>query len=59
MPMDLPPGLRLSFEKDPSWEDREVVDEGLGAYNAPFLRNPSYSYFGLFARDDAARSGPA
>jgi GNAT superfamily N-acetyltransferase len=51
--MDLPPGLRLSFEKDPSWEDRETVDDGLGAYNAPFLRDPKYSYFGVFVRDDA------
>ena len=50
--MDLPPGLRLSFEKDPSWEDREFVDEALGIYNAPFLRNPSYSYFGIFLRED-------
>jgi GNAT superfamily N-acetyltransferase len=51
--MDLPPGLRLSFEKDPSWEDREIVDDGLGAHNAPFLRDPRYSYFGIFVRDDA------
>ena len=53
--MDLPPGLRLSFEKDPSWEDREFVDEALGLYNAPFLRDPSYSYFGIFVREDARR----
>ena len=52
--MNLPPGLRLSFEDNPSWADREVIDEALGAYNAPFLRNPAYSYFGIFARDDAA-----
>ena len=49
--MDLPPGLRLSFEDNPSWNDREVIDEALGAYNAAFLRNPRYSYFGIFARD--------
>ena len=49
--MELPPGLRLSFEANPSWEDRELVDEGLGAYNAPFLANPGYSYFGVFVRD--------
>ena len=53
--MGLPPGLRLSFEKDPSWEDREFVDEALGVYNAPFLRHPNWSYFGIFLRDD----GPA
>ena len=51
--MDLPPGLRLSFEKDPSWEDREIVDDGLGAHNAPFLRDPRYSYFGIFVRNEA------
>jgi GNAT superfamily N-acetyltransferase len=51
--MDLPPGLRLSFEDQPSWEDREVIDDGLGEYNKPFLRDPSYAYFGIFVRDDA------
>ena len=55
MPMDLPQGLRLSFEKDPSWEDRELIDEALGAYNAPFLRDPSYSYFGIFVRDEGPK----
>jgi GNAT superfamily N-acetyltransferase len=51
--MDLPPGLRLSFEENPSWEDREAVDDGLGAHNALFLRDPSYSYFGIFVRGEA------
>ena len=51
--MDLPPELRLSFEDEPSWDDREVIDEALGAYNAPFLRDPSYAYFGIFVRDNA------
>ena len=57
--MDLPRGLRLSFEDQPSWDDREVIDEALGEYNAPFLRNPSYSYFAIFLRDDddAIRGG--
>lgn len=50
--MDLPPGLRLSFEDNPSWADREIVDDGLGAYNAPFLQDSRYSYFGVFIRDD-------
>jgi len=54
--MDLPAGLRLSFEKDPSWEDRELIDEALGAYNAPFLRDPSYSYFGIFVRDEGRKA---
>jgi GNAT superfamily N-acetyltransferase len=53
--MDLPQGLRISFEKDPSWEDRELIDEALGAYNAPFLRDPSYSYFGIFVRDEGPK----
>ena len=51
--MELPPGLRLSFEQDPSWEDRDFVDEGLGKYNAPFLPDSRYSYFGIFVRDEA------
>ncbi len=51
--MQLPSGLRLSFEEDPSREDRDVIDEGLGAYNAPFLADPRYAYFGIFVRDEA------
>jgi GNAT superfamily N-acetyltransferase len=52
--MDLPPGLRLSFEDNPSWQDREFIDEALGAYNAPFLPDARYFYFGLFVRDEAS-----
>ena len=52
--MDLPPGLRLSFEDNPSWADREIVDNGLGAYNAGFLRDNSWTYFGIFVRDQGA-----
>jgi len=51
--MKLPSGLRLSFEEDPSWEDRDFVDSGLGAYNAPFVHDTRYSYFGIFVRDEA------
>ena len=51
--MDLPPGLRLSFEDQPSWEDREVVDDGLGEYNKAFFGDPTFAYFGIFVRDDA------
>jgi len=51
--MELPPGLRLSIEKNPSWEDRDLVDNGLGDYNAAFLRDNSYDYFGIFVRGDA------
>ena len=57
--MELPPALRLSFENNPSAQDRRAVEEALGAYNAPFLRNPPYSYFGIFIRDEvnAIRAG--
>lgn len=51
--MNLPPGCRLSIEKNPSWEARELVDERLGDYNAAFLPDNRYDYFGLFVRDDA------
>ncbi len=51
--MQLPPGLRLSVEQNPTWEDRDFVDDGLGAYNAAFLRDNSYDYFGIFVRRDA------
>jgi len=57
--MELPPGLRLSIEKNPSWEDRDLIDNGLGAYNAAFLHDNSYDYFGIFVRGDtdAIRAG--
>jgi GNAT superfamily N-acetyltransferase len=57
--MNLPPGLSLSFENEPSWHDREFINEALGDYNAPFLGDPPYSYFGLFVRADdrAIRAG--
>ena len=48
--MELPPGLCLSFESEPSHDDREAIEQALGAYYAPFLREPGYSYFGLFVR---------
>jgi len=53
--MDLPPGLRLSFENDPSREDRNFIDDGLGAYNASFLPDNRYSYFGIFVRDETGQ----
>ena len=53
--MTLPPGFRLSFEDNPSWADREIVDDGLGAHNAPFLQDSRYSYFGIFVRDESDR----
>jgi len=51
--VDLPPGCRLSIEKNPPWADREFIDERLGDYNAPFLQNPPYDYFGVFVRGEA------
>jgi GNAT superfamily N-acetyltransferase len=54
IPMELPQGLRLSFEDNPTWADREFIDEGLGAYNAGFLRDSRYSYFGMFVRGEAS-----
>jgi GNAT superfamily N-acetyltransferase len=51
--VNLPPGYRLSIEKNPSWEAREFVDEQLGDYNASFLVDNRYDYFGVFVRDDA------
>ena len=51
--LDLPPGHRFTVEPNPSWQDREFVDERLGDYNVPFLSDHRYDYFGLFVRDDA------
>jgi GNAT superfamily N-acetyltransferase len=51
--VDLPPGCRFSIEDNPSWCDREFVDERLGDYNEGFLRDVRYDYFGLFVRDRA------
>jgi predicted N-acetyltransferase YhbS len=53
--MELPPGLRLSFENDPSHDDREVIEQALGRYNAPFLREPGNSYFGVFVRNGGGK----
>lgn len=57
--MEVSPELRLSFEDHPSSADRELIDNALGEYNAPFLSNPGYSYFGIFVRDEkeAIRAG--
>jgi hypothetical protein len=50
--VEVSPELRLSFEDHPSSADRELIDNALGEYNAPFLSNPGYSYFGIFVRDE-------
>ena len=57
--MSLPPGMRFSFENNPAWDDRDAVDNGLGAYNAGFISDSRWSYFGIFVRDenDAIRAG--
>jgi GNAT superfamily N-acetyltransferase len=51
--VNLPTGCRLSIEENPSWQAREFIDERLGDYNAPFLADHRYDYFGIFVRDDA------
>ncbi|HVH79078.1 MAG TPA: GNAT family N-acetyltransferase [Stellaceae bacterium] len=53
--MDLPSGCLLSIEKDPAWQDREFLEERLGEYNAPFLTDDRYDYFGIFVRDEVGR----
>jgi GNAT superfamily N-acetyltransferase len=57
--LDLPPGHRFTVEQNPSWRDREFIDERLGDYNAPFLADPNYDYFGLFVRsaENSIRAG--
>jgi GNAT superfamily N-acetyltransferase len=49
--MELPAGLRLSDR--PSGPDEDLLGDGLGEYNAAFLRDNSYACFGPFVRDDA------
>jgi GNAT superfamily N-acetyltransferase len=51
--MELPAGLRLSFDDRPSVADEDLLGDGLGEYNAAFLQDNSYASFGLFVRDDA------
>lgn len=51
--MDLPPGLRLSFEDRPSENEVEAIGDRLGEYNERFFDNPNYAYFGLFVRSEA------
>jgi GNAT superfamily N-acetyltransferase len=51
--VNLPAGCRLSIEQNPSWDDREVIDNALGAYNEAYLADSRYDYFGLFVRDES------
>ena len=51
--MEPPPGFCSILKTGLAWEDREFIDNSLGEYNAPFLRDPSYAYFGIFVRNEA------
>jgi GNAT superfamily N-acetyltransferase len=51
--VDLPTGCRLSIEDHPAWKSREFIDEQLGDYNASFLADNRYDYFGIFVHDEA------
>lgn len=51
--MELPPGLWLNFEAGRGREERDFIDNSLPEYYAPFLRKPSYTYLGIFARSEA------
>lgn len=50
--MDLPPGLRVSFEDQPSAEDCDTVGYALDAYNREFLGETGYSRMGFFVRNE-------
>jgi len=49
--MDLPPGLSLSIEDQPSTEDWDRLGSALDAYNRQFLGETGYSRIGFFVRD--------
>lgn len=48
--MDLPPGLRLTTEGQPSAEDWERLGIALDAYNRKFLGATDFSRMGFFVR---------
>jgi predicted N-acetyltransferase YhbS len=50
--VNLPSGCRLSVEKNPTWETRKFIDMQLGEYNAAFLADHRFDYFGLIVRDE-------
>jgi 8-oxo-dGTP pyrophosphatase MutT (NUDIX family)/GNAT superfamily N-acetyltransferase len=50
--VDLPPGLRLSIEDQPSAADINFVGTALDAYNREFLGDTGYSRMGLFVRNE-------
>lgn len=51
--MRLPPGLRLSCEDCPSREQRALIEDALGAFNAALIPDQPFTSFGIFVRDDA------
>jgi GNAT superfamily N-acetyltransferase len=51
--VDLPQGLSLSVEDQPSFADREAIDDALAEFNRPFLRDPAFGRIGLFIRNEA------
>ena len=50
--MDLPRGLRLSFEDRPATEDLKGLNEALVEFNRPHLHDPAFGRIGLFVRDE-------
>lgn len=50
--MDLPAGLQLSIETQPSTADIDKIGNALDAYNRQFLGETGYSRMGLFVRDE-------
>jgi 8-oxo-dGTP pyrophosphatase MutT (NUDIX family)/GNAT superfamily N-acetyltransferase len=51
--VELPAGLRLSIEDQPSAADINSVGMALDAYNRAFLGDTGYTRMGLFVRSDA------
>ena len=51
--MDLPQGLSLSVEDQPSAADREAINDALTEFNRPYLRDPAFGRIGVFVRDEA------
>src|SRR5271155_827404 len=52
MTVDLPQGLRVSFEDQPSAEDCDAIGYALDAYNREFLGETGYSRMGVFVRNE-------
>lgn len=53
--MELPEGLRLTIEDQPSAEDWEGLGIALDRYNRDFLGETSFSRMGFFVRDGGGR----